>query len=57
MITINYKQSLKLIIHQTTFTNFISGRTTPFQVRFVSDFGEAAVETKQNGFQLGYIQT
>lgn len=35
----------------------ICSRATPFQIRFVSDFGEAAVETKQNGFQLGYIQT
>jgi len=35
----------------------ICSRSTPFQVRFVSDFGEAAIETKQNGFQLGYIQT
>jgi len=35
----------------------ICSRSTPFQIRFVSDFGEAALETKQNGFQLGYIQT
>jgi len=35
----------------------ICSRSTPFQVRFVTDFGESALETKQNGFQLGYIQT
>ena len=40
-----------------SFIYFISGRSTPFQVRFVTDFGESALETKQNGFQLGYIQT
>lgn len=35
----------------------ICSRSTPFQVRFVTDFGESILETKQNGFQLGYIQT
>ena len=39
------------------FLSFISGQSIPFQVRFVSDLGEQALETKQNGFQLGYIQT
>jgi len=35
----------------------ICSRSTPFQVRFVSDLGEQPFETKQNGFQLGYEQT
>ena len=34
-----------------------SGQSLPFQVRFVSDEGEGAMETIQSGFQLGYIQT
>ena len=35
----------------------ISGTSTPFQVRFVSDSGETVLETIQSGFQLGFIQT
>jgi hypothetical protein len=42
-----------MVVNQIT----ICSRSIPFQVRFVSDLGEQALETKQNGFQLGYIQT
>merc|ERR1739838_462774 len=42
-----------MVVNQIT----ICSRSIPFQVRFVSDLGEQAFETKQNGFQLGYIQT
>jgi len=35
----------------------VCSQSLPFQVRFVSDEGEGAMETIQSGFQLGYIQT